>query len=103
MTYQIVRIDTRSTINLKGWKIVASNGDILMPFTTRAEAQRLIDFFGAEKVGFMNCKLCLDHYGDSTLCDEGKPMSSPHKKHDPDCERTTHPNSLHPCDCSIGI
>lgn len=46
MTYTIDRIDASASINLKGWKIVRSDGVSIQPFTTKAEAQRLIDFFG---------------------------------------------------------
>lgn len=46
MTYQIVRIDETTKINLKGWKIVDSHGDVLLPFTTRAEAANLLRYFG---------------------------------------------------------
>lgn len=46
MTYRIDKIDATARVNLKGWKITRSDGVSIQPFTTKAEAQRLIDFFG---------------------------------------------------------
>ena len=46
MTYQIDRIDNRTEgVNLKGWKIIRSDGQTLQPFTTKAAAQQLLSFF----------------------------------------------------------
>lgn len=28
------------------------------------------------------CELCARHYGDDGVCDEGKPVASPHREHD---------------------
>lgn len=51
MTYRIARIDETTKINLRGWKIIAEDGSVLLPFTTRQEAKRLIEFFGFEVAG----------------------------------------------------
>ncbi len=46
MTYRIVKIDESLTFNLKGWMILKDNGETLKPFTTRREAELLLEFFG---------------------------------------------------------
>lgn len=43
VTWQAVSIMANGLV--KGWKIVGSDGSELHGFTTRAEAQRLLDFF----------------------------------------------------------
>ena len=36
-------------LNLKGWRIVRSDGAVLLPFTTKMEAERLVTFFAPEE------------------------------------------------------
>lgn len=45
MTFKIERVDPDSLINVKGWKIVRSDGQCLCSFTTRLEAELLLNFF----------------------------------------------------------
>lgn len=33
------------------------------------------------------CELCAKHYGDDGICDEGKPVASPHRKNTEDLKR----------------
>jgi len=47
VTFKIVRIDESTPFNLRGWKIVNGNGETLQPFSTRREAEKLVEFFGA--------------------------------------------------------
>lgn len=47
MTFTIDRIDKPgATMMLRGWRIIRSDGAVLGPFTTRREAEILVDFFG---------------------------------------------------------
>lgn len=45
MTYKIVRKDEVARFNISGWRIVASDGRVLSGFTTKREAERLVEFF----------------------------------------------------------
>ncbi len=55
VTFKVEPI-SNSILNIKGWRIVGSDGRILLPFTTRREAEKLIEFFteGGEKSGNSN-------------------------------------------------
>jgi len=44
MNYRIEPVEN-SLLNLKGWRIVRADGAVLLPFTTKREAEKLIDFF----------------------------------------------------------
>lgn len=45
MTYTIEPIDKTTVINLRGWRIVRSDGESIQPFTTRRQAEQLVEFF----------------------------------------------------------
>lgn len=54
MEYNVERVDN-NVINLHGWRIVRSDGAVLLPlgrsgggFATKGEAEKLIEFFKSE-------------------------------------------------------
>lgn len=47
ITYEIQPVKN-SVINLDGWRIVRSDGSVLLPFTTKRQAEQLIEFFAPE-------------------------------------------------------
>ena len=55
-TYNIEPVHN-SVINLHGWRIVRGDGAVLLPFHTKAEAERLVEFFVDPFVNGMNAAL----------------------------------------------
>jgi hypothetical protein len=47
VTYEIQPVKN-TVINLDGWRIVSSKGDVLLPFPTRRAAEQLLKFFAPE-------------------------------------------------------
>ena len=69
VTYEIQPVKN-TVINLDGWRIVRSDGSVLLPFPTRRAAEQLIEFFAPEQ-GAKPCEGCargLYH----TSCPNGK-------------------------------
>ena len=48
ITYEIQPVKN-TVINLDGWRIVRSDGSVLLPFPTRRAAEQLIEFFAPEQ------------------------------------------------------
>lgn len=49
VTYDIQPLHN-ATINIHGWRIVRSDGAVLLPFGTKREAEKLVKFFAPEKL-----------------------------------------------------
>jgi hypothetical protein len=47
MKFQIEPVHN-SVINLHGWRIVREDGGVLLPFPTKQEAEKLVQFFTEE-------------------------------------------------------